>query len=158
MDPLLELAMLVKAGQRDFERRTTEAMRPLGVTAAQAEALVVIGQAEPISLKELGQLLIAEAGHPSRLVERHVEAGFVERRSAAEDRRRVVLSLTPKGRRQRDRVLEQRKAVLDAGRVLIGDRDLEPLLALMRELAQYSAFAELLERRRRLDERESDAG
>jgi DNA-binding MarR family transcriptional regulator len=47
-----------------------EAMRPLGLTGAQADALVVIAQASPVSLKELGELLIAESGHPSRLVDR----------------------------------------------------------------------------------------
>jgi MarR family transcriptional regulator, organic hydroperoxide resistance regulator len=154
VDPLLELAMMIKAGQREFERRTNEAMRPLGLTAAQADAIVVIGQAQPVSLKELGELLIAEAGHPSRLVDRLVEAGLVERRGADDDRRRVELSLTPKGRRLQARVLRARQQALELGRALIGDRDLEPALALLRDLAQYSEFAELIARRRELDERE----
>ncbi|CAA9505519.1 MAG: hypothetical protein AVDCRST_MAG45-1574 [uncultured Solirubrobacterales bacterium] len=55
-------------------------MRPLGLTGAQADAVVVIGQAEPLSLNDLGELLIAEAGHPSRLVDRLVDAELVERR------------------------------------------------------------------------------
>src|SRR4051794_34681348 len=98
MEPFLELGLLVKAGQRELERRMNEAMRPLGLTGAQADALAVIGQAGPLSLKDLGELLIAEAGHPSRLVDRMVEAGLVERRAAGDDRRRVELSLTPQGR------------------------------------------------------------
>jgi DNA-binding MarR family transcriptional regulator len=158
VDPLLELALLVKAGQREFERRVNEAMRPLGVTAAQADAIAVIGQAGPLSLKELGELLIAEAGHPSRLVDRLVEAGLVERRAAGQDRRRVELSLTPKGRRLEKRVLAAREGALQLGRELIDDRDLEPALALLRELAGYSSFAELIARRRELLESEADAG
>src|ERR671916_175303 len=97
VDPLYELALLVKAGQRELERQANEAMKPLGLTAPQADALTVIGQAGPLSLKELGELLIAEAGHPSRLVDRLVEAGLVARQPAADDRRRVELSLTPAG-------------------------------------------------------------
>ena len=46
-----------------------------------------------------GDLLIAESGHPSRMVDRLVEAGLVTRRSATDDRRRVVLTLTAGGRR-----------------------------------------------------------
>ena len=99
MDPVLELALLVKAAQRELERRMNDAMRPLGLTAAQADALAVIGQAGPLSLEELGELLIAEAGHPSRLVDRLVEAGLVERRPATGDRRRIELTLTARGRR-----------------------------------------------------------
>src|SRR5213596_1486436 len=99
VDPLFEFALLVKAIQRELERRINESMRPLGLTGPQADALVIIGQAGPISLKELGELLIAEAGHPSRLVDRLVEAGLVTRRPADDDRRRIVLSLTTAGRR-----------------------------------------------------------
>ena len=150
MDPLFELALLVKAGQRELERRTNDAMRPLGLTGPQADALSVIGQAGPQSLGELGELLIAEAGHPSRLVDRLVEAGLVQRLPAREDRRRVELSLTPRGRSLEKRVHAARQGVLDLARQLVGERDVTPALELMRDLIQYSAFAELVARRREL--------
>jgi DNA-binding MarR family transcriptional regulator len=89
-----------------------DALEPVGVTAAQADAITVIGQAEPLSLKSLGDLLIAEAGHPSRLVDRLVQAGWVERGDAADDRRRIVLTLTPEGRRLRKRIEAARQDVL----------------------------------------------
>jgi DNA-binding MarR family transcriptional regulator len=152
MDPLFELGLLIKAGQRDFERRANDAMRPLGLTGAQADALTVIKQAGPLSLKELGELLIAEAGHPSRLVDRLVEAGLVARTPAEDDRRRIVLELTPKGRRLEKRVDAARNEVLEMGRLLIGERDLEPLLHLLRDLAQFSPYGELVDRRRALYE------
>jgi MarR family transcriptional regulator, organic hydroperoxide resistance regulator len=63
-------------------------MAPLGLTGAQAGALIVIGQAEPLALKDLGGLLIAEGGHPSRLVDRLVTAKLVKRDIA---RRRALL-------------------------------------------------------------------
>ena len=150
MDPLLEVAMAIKAAQRELERRTNDAMRPLGITGAQADALWVIRQKQPISLKDLGELLIAEAGHPSRMVDRLVENGWVERRAATDDRRAVVLSLTPQGRRLEKRAATARQGVLDLARTLIGDRDLEPILSLLRELLQFSAFAGLIERRREI--------
>ena len=153
MDPLFELALSVKAGQRELERLSNEAMRPLGLTGAQADAVFVIGQAGPLSLKELGKLLIAEAGHPSRLVDRLVEAGLVERRAAEGDRRRVELSLTPKGRRLEKRIVAAREGVLDFARQVIGDRDVMPVLEFFRELLQYSQFPELVARRRELGDR-----
>jgi MarR family transcriptional regulator, organic hydroperoxide resistance regulator len=150
VDPLMELAISVKAGQRELERRMNEAMQPLGLTAAQADAVTVIGLAGPLSLKELGELLIAEAGHPSRLVDRLVEARLVERRAADDDRRRVELSLTPQGRRLEQRIQAARESVLELGRQLVGDRDLEPALELFRDLLQYSPYADLIARRREL--------
>jgi DNA-binding MarR family transcriptional regulator len=152
VDPLFELGLLIKAGQRDFERRANEAMRPLGLTGAQADAITVIGQAGPLSLKELGELLIAEAGHPSRLVDRLVDAGLVERRPAEDDRRRIVLSLTARGRRLEKRIQAAREEQLTLGHALIGERDLEPALELLRDLAQFSPYEELINRRRELYE------
>jgi DNA-binding MarR family transcriptional regulator len=154
MDPLFEFALLIKAGQRELERRANEAMKPLGLTGAQADAISVIGQAGPLSLKELGELLIAEAGHPSRLVDRLVEAGMVERRAADDDRRRIVLSLTAQGRRLEARVAKAREKTIEAGRLLVGERDIEPALEILRDLAQFSAYAELVARRRELLERD----
>jgi MarR family transcriptional regulator, organic hydroperoxide resistance regulator len=150
VDPLLELALSVKAGQRELERRTNDAMRPLGITAAQADALTVIGLAEPLSLKELGELLIAEGGHPSRLVDRLVDAGLVERATAGEDRRRVELSLTAEGRRMQRRVLRAREQMLQLGHQVIGERDLGPAIRTLGELLGLTSFAGLVERRREL--------
>lgn len=157
MDPLLELALSVKAGQRELERVMNEAMRPLGITAAQADALVVIGQAQPLALKELGELLIAEAGHPSRLVDRLVEAGLVDRRSAGGDRRRVELRLTPRGRRLEQRILATREEVLQLARQLLGERDPGPALDVLRHLLEQTPYGELIARRRALAEGESPA-
>jgi DNA-binding MarR family transcriptional regulator len=156
VDPLLELAMSVKAAQRELERRQNEAMRPLGLTGAQADALLVIGQAGPLSLNDLGDLLIAEAGHPSRLVDRLVEAGLVARRTAPDDRRRVELSLTPRGRRLQKRILAAREGTLELGRSLLAGRDVGPALEMFRHMLQVTPFAELIERRRALEDRSLD--
>jgi DNA-binding MarR family transcriptional regulator len=154
VDPFFEFTLSVKAIQRELERTVNEAMRPLGLTAAQADALVVIGQAEPLSLKELGDLLIAEAGHPSRLVDRLVDAGLVERRAAGGDRRRVDLSLSARGRRLEKRIRAAREGVLELARQLVGDRDLGPALEVLRDLVEHTSYAELIARRRELLERD----
>jgi DNA-binding MarR family transcriptional regulator len=154
VDPLQEFALSLKAIERELERLANDAMQPLGVTAPQADAIFVIGQAQPLALKELGALLIAEAGHPSRLVDRLVEAGFVERQAAGDDRRRVELTLTPRGRRLEQRILAARERIREVGSELVGDRDLGPTLALFRHLLQFTALGEVIERRRDLAERE----
>ena len=152
MDPLFELAIKVKAAQRELERVTNEAMKPLGVTGPQADAITVIGQAGPLSLKELGDLLIAEAGHPSRLVDRLVEAGLVERRTAGDDRRRIELMLTSKGRRLEKRILAVREQIRELALTVLGERDIEPTLELLRHMLQVSPLAQVIERRRKLFE------
>lgn len=152
MDPLFEFALSIKAIQRELERRTNEALQPLGVTAAQADALTVIGQAEPLSLGELGELLIAEGGHPSRLVDRLVEADLVERRPAGDDRRRIELSLTTRGRRLARRVAAARQGIMELARALVPEPELKRTLGFLRGLVQHTAFAELVERRKQLED------
>ncbi|HEY3829796.1 MAG TPA: winged helix DNA-binding protein [Solirubrobacteraceae bacterium] len=156
MDPLFEFALTVKAIQRELERRTNEAMAPLGLTGAQADALIVIGQAEPLALKDLGGLLIAEGGHPSRLVDRLVAAKLVKRHIPRDDRRSVQLSLTAAGHKLEQQVNAARAGVFDLARTLIGERDLGPGLDLLRDLAQHTAYGELIARRRTLSESGSE--
>ena len=147
---MLQLALTIKALQRAFERIGNEAMRPLGLTSAQADALSVLAQAGPLSLKELGELLIAEAGQPSRLVDRLVEAGWVTRRAAQDDRRRIVLFLTEKGRKLEARAADVRQEQFALFGRLLGERDLSSELELALELLQHTPYAGLIERRRAL--------
>jgi MarR family transcriptional regulator, organic hydroperoxide resistance regulator len=152
LDPLLELALVVKVAQRELERVTNEMMRPLGLTAQQADAVYVLGRAAPLSLRELGELLIAESGHPSRLVDRLVERGLVERAASDRDGRQVVLSLTPRGRELEGQVVRTRAQIVELGRVVVGEHDVSPVLELLRELIQNSPTAAVIERRRQLSD------
>jgi DNA-binding MarR family transcriptional regulator len=89
-----------------------------------------------------------------------VEAGLVSREPAADDRRRVELSLTPRGRRLERRVSAARDGVMELGRQAMAGRDFEPLLQLLRELLAATPYAALIARRRELMERTrtSDSG
>ena len=152
MDELLELALYMKAATRGIDRFMDDALAPLGITVAQADALTVIGQAQPLSLKELGGLLIAEAGHPSRLVERLVAAGLVDRRQEPADRRRLVLSLTRRGHDAARHVAIVRRDALDLAAGLVGPRPLAPSLQLLGDVLSHSPYAALLARRRALED------
>ena len=150
MDPLFEFALAVKALQRELERGGNELMKPLGLTGPQADALAVIAQAGPVALKDLGGLLVAEAGHPSRLVGRLVEAGLVERTTAADDRRRVELKATAAGRRLAGRVEKTRSSLFDASRPHVDQKRLNAATDLLLDLLAGTPGGELIERRRRL--------
>ena len=155
MEPWVAFSIAVKAIDRELHRRVNEAMLQLGVTGPQSEALSVIGQAGRISLKDLGELLIAEGGHPSRLVDRLVEAGLVERRPAEDDRRRIELSLTPAGKRVEKRVSANRKALSDLGRELIPQREFDAALRVVLRLIKHTPHAELVEKRTELERQAS---
>lgn len=122
-------AQAVKAASREMERRLNEAMRPLGITGPQAEAIVIIAAHEPMALKDLGRRLIAEAGHPSRLVDRLVDGGHVERKIPDDNRRRVELTLTPRGRDLLPLILQARATIMAWGAKALSGCDLDAALS-----------------------------
>jgi MarR family transcriptional regulator, organic hydroperoxide resistance regulator len=98
MKPAEELRYLILAAQREGSRTFTELLRPLELTPSQSEVLRVLYEYEPLSLIELGELLVCETGSPSRLVNRLVAAGLIEQKQSEEDNRKVKLMLTQEGR------------------------------------------------------------
>jgi len=95
-----ELRYLVLAAELEGKRLLAQQLRPLGLTPSQAEVLRVLADNAPLSLNGLGSLLVCESGSsPSRLVDRIVARGLVDRRPGATDGRTVELTLTPEGER-----------------------------------------------------------
>ena len=97
MNQANELRYLILAAQREGSRLLAEQIRPLGITPAQAEVLVVLHEAQPLSLIEVGERLVCEGGSPSRLVDGMVKAELVQRNPAPNDLRKVSLTLTERG-------------------------------------------------------------
>lgn len=98
MRPAEELRYLILAIQREGNRRLAADLRPLGVTPSQAEVLRVLADHQPLTLLGLGELLVCETGgSPSRLVDRLVTAGLIQRQTNLADRRQVALTLTADG-------------------------------------------------------------
>jgi MarR family transcriptional regulator, organic hydroperoxide resistance regulator len=125
-----EIRYVLLAVQREGNRYFNDALRPLDLTASQAEVLRVLQDHQPISLGELGSLLVCEHGSPSRLVNGLVTVGLVERVTSPRDGRFVTLSLTQKGKERAEQVAAI-EAILDQQILqLIEDTPIDGLLAL----------------------------
>lgn len=92
-----ELRYLLLAAQREGARQMTGQLRPLNLTPAQAEILLVLAERAPLTLAELGRLIVCESGSPSRIVDTLTKRGLVDREPGQVDRRVVHLRLTPRG-------------------------------------------------------------
>lgn len=85
---------------RDFLAFSEESAREHGVTAQQHQALLAIRAhigSEPMSIGELADSLLIKNHSAVGLVARLVERGFVQRHASESDRRRVLLTLEPRG-------------------------------------------------------------
>ena len=127
---------LVLAAQREGNRRLTRELRAIGLTPSQSEVVRILGDHAPLSLTGLGELLVCESGtQPSRLVDRLVAAGLVERVTAHNDRLHVTLTLTGTGRSVEAAVrdVEQRLyAEIDAAAAGL---DMRPVIEALRLLS-----------------------
>ena len=77
----------------------TARIRELGLSIPQFDLLSTLSEGEGISQSELADRLYVTKGNVSGLVDRLVQAGLVERRAIAGDRRSYAMHLTPEGRR-----------------------------------------------------------
>lgn len=90
---------IILATQRLGSRLLQEEYKKIGISSSQSEVIQVLKEWEPISLKKLGELLLCEEGSPSRLIDRMVKAGFINKYRSEEDSRYVLLELSEKGRK-----------------------------------------------------------
>ena len=72
-------------------------LAPLGLTYPQYLVLLVLWETDSISVGTLGSHLFLDSGTLTPLLKRMQSAGWLSRARAADDERRVVVSLTPRG-------------------------------------------------------------
>ena len=130
-----ELRYLILAVQREGSRRLAARLRDAGLTPAQAEVLDVLRDRAPLSLAELGRLLVCETGSPSRLVDALVQRGLVARTPSPQDRRVVSLALTEAGRGAQATSAGSAD-VRDAITSRLTDQEIGQLSGLLRKLIQ----------------------
>lgn len=94
-----QIRYLILAAQREGNRQLTASLSHIGLTPAQSEALRIVADHGPLALKELGDMLVCDSGtSPSRIVDRLVAAGLVQREAGQHDRRQIRLTATAEGR------------------------------------------------------------
>ncbi|MDH6144356.1 DNA-binding MarR family transcriptional regulator [Kitasatospora sp. GP30] len=146
------LRFAILAAQREGNRLLTQALKPHGITPSQAEVLRLLQQHGTLSLNGLGQLLVCESGtNPSRLVERVVAAGLVERRTDAEDRRYLQLSLTPEGERLATAVAGIEEAMYSSIDTASDGLETDAVLDFLHKLIDTLPAGEALKKRLDLD-------
>jgi MarR family transcriptional regulator, organic hydroperoxide resistance regulator len=143
-----ELRYLVLAAQREGNRLLTALLRPLGLTTAQAEVISLLSDRKVLTLGGLGELLVCESGtNPSRLVDRLVTQGLVERIRSTTDGREVLLQLTNTGRRAAGQVAVVEGELYASLEVLAARHDVEATLALLHEFIRDLPSGQAVARR-----------
>jgi DNA-binding MarR family transcriptional regulator len=110
-DPVHRLSALVTAID---DRIRTAVERSSGFAGVAPDAVLTIGHVPGLRVEDLATMLRVSHSGAVRTVDRLVDAGLVERRPSAADRRTVELRLTAAGRRRRNAVIEARNEAIAA--------------------------------------------
>jgi DNA-binding MarR family transcriptional regulator len=108
-----------------------QTLRPVGLSIPQFDVLSSLTEREGMSQSELAQRLFVTKGNVSGLIDRLVDAGYVERRAAPDDRRSHALFLTPAGRQAAEKGMELQFANVQATLGRMPQDDIETLNRLL---------------------------
>ena len=143
-----QVRYLILAAQREGNRTLTALLSPISLTPAQSEALRIIVDHGPLTLKEIGDMLVCDSGtNPSRIVDRLADGGLVERSAGESDRRTIRLTATSLGREKADQVREIEERVYAAIDSALDPQAVETLIRALRLLAHGSAAGAALDNR-----------
>jgi MarR family transcriptional regulator, organic hydroperoxide resistance regulator len=87
-----------------------QTLKPTGLSIPQFDVLSTLTEQEGLSQSDLAARLYVTKGNVSGLIDRLVEAGLVERRSAPGDRRSNAVFLTAEGRKAADEGIRLQRA------------------------------------------------
>jgi DNA-binding MarR family transcriptional regulator len=104
------------------------------VTTTQFAALAKLHQLGPLSQNHLGRMTAMDAATIKGVVDRLRVQGLIETTSDPDDKRRLTVSLSDKGRSLFERVREAAFAISEATLAPLSDEDQGILLALLRKL------------------------
>lgn len=137
----------ILAAQRIGSRQLNEYMKTIDLTPSQSEVIQVLKQWQPISLKDLGSLLVCESGSPSRLVERLVQDGMINKLVDPVDSRYVLLQLTELGMQKSEQIRHfEEKMHEDLGKLFTTD-ELASVSNTLEKLLSHFPIAEALQKR-----------
>jgi MarR family transcriptional regulator, organic hydroperoxide resistance regulator len=103
----VQLCFPLYAATRAVTRAYTDLLDESGLTYPQYLTMLALWEApEPLTVGDLGKRLRLDSGTLTPLLKRLEAAGHVVRRRDTGDERRVLLEVTPQGRRLRDQVAE----------------------------------------------------
>ena len=102
--------LLAKAYQRAHSAFKVK-LAPFGITPVQHLILAVLGEEDFLSPVEISDRVAMDGATLSGVLDRMAEAGLIKKEGNPEDRRSIRVSLSPKAKKMREELAEQRKSI-----------------------------------------------
>ena len=102
--------LLAKAYQRAHSA-FKQKLAPFGITPVQHLILAVLAEEDFVSPAEISDRVAMDGATLSGVLDRMTEAGLIKKEENPQDRRSIRVSLSPKAKRMREELAEQRKSI-----------------------------------------------
>ncbi|AWB44281.1 MarR family transcriptional regulator [Paenibacillus sp. CAA11] len=106
-----QLCFTIYACSREITKLYQPHLEKLGVTYSQYLVLLVLWERGECTVKELGEALYLDSGTLTPLLKRLQSAGILNRERSPHDERKVLITLTEKGKELREQALSVPEAV-----------------------------------------------
>jgi DNA-binding MarR family transcriptional regulator len=101
---------LILALKRKCQKNEEEIQEELGLSQAEFHALIVLDERQEVSGCAFAERMVLSPSRGSRVLDLLVQDGYVKTAPGSTDRRAIVISLTPKGRRAKQRIVDHMEA------------------------------------------------
>src|SRR5216684_9070877 len=96
-DPFMKVLRPLVETYFAFIRRDDPHIRSLGLTPSQFDVIATLGDTGGMTCKELSEQTLVTKGTLTGVLDRLAKKGLIERVPSREDRRSIIIQLTPKG-------------------------------------------------------------
>jgi DNA-binding MarR family transcriptional regulator len=126
--------LLLYAASAILRKESERALAPLGITFPQGFVLATLADVKtPLPVSKLAMFLLQESPSVTALVDRMSERGLVERGVDPHDRRKVLVSLTDRGRQVLKDIKRPAREVQDEMFSVLSDRERATLKRILRK-------------------------
>ena len=127
-----QLCFPLYACSKEIIRRYKPMLDELDLTYTQYIAMMVMWDKETLNVKELGEYLFLDSGTLTPLLKTLEKKGFVSRERSKEDERNLVVKVTDKGMKLRDKAIDIQSKM--AGCIKIDPKDAKELYTLLHKI------------------------
>ncbi len=101
---------LILALKRKCQRNEDQIQEQLGLSQAEFNALIVLDDGQEVSGCAFAERMALSPSRGSRVLDLLGRDGYVKTAPGSADRRAIVISLTPKGKRAKQRIVDHMEA------------------------------------------------
>ncbi len=127
-----QLCFLLYACAKEVVKRYKPFLDEIDLTYTQYIAMMVMWDKETLNVKELGEYLFLDSGTLTPLLKTLEKKGFVSRERSKEDERNLVVKVTDKGMKLRDKAIDIPTKM--AGCIKIDPKDAKELYTLLHKI------------------------